>query len=160
MTAESSEVKKLKKTPGQLLTERVVYLKGLKAISDQQALLVLLHDKPTRTDAENKKLVVLWRAEVAGMRASAARLKASNMLNAEDRAAKVKERKARDHELYQAAGLLILSGLVDSKMGIPVIDRGELLGALLGLSKVPHDDTRRAEWKRAGDALMAGGKNS
>jgi hypothetical protein len=28
------------------------------------------------------------------------------------------------------------------------------LGALLGLAQVPADDPRRADWKRAGDALL------
>jgi hypothetical protein len=63
-------------------------------------------------------------------------------------------RKARNRELFNAAGLLILAGLVDTKSGLPVIDRGELLGALLGLSKVSPEDPRRKEWKRAGDALI------
>ncbi|MQT78371.1 conjugal transfer protein TraD, partial [Pseudomonas helleri] len=58
--------------------------------------------------------------------------------------------------LYQSAGLLILAGLVDTKTGKPTIDRGELLGALLGLAKVPADDPRRGDWKRAGDALLSG----
>ena len=64
-------------------------------------------------------------------------------------------RKARDRELYKAAGLLILAGLVDSKLGVPIIDRGELVGALLELAKAPADDPRRTEWKRAGDAVLA-----
>ena len=76
---------------------------------------------------------------------------AARIVNAE----KAAERKARDRELYQSAGLLILAGLVDSKTGRPTVDRGELLGALLGLAKVPLDDQRRSEWKRAGDALLA-----
>ena len=54
------------------------------------------------------------------------------------------------------AGLLILGGLVDSKRGTPTMDRGELLGALASLSKVPADDPRRAEWKKTGDKLLAG----
>jgi hypothetical protein len=63
-------------------------------------------------------------------------------------------RKSRNRELFNAAGLLILAGLVDSKSGLPLIDKGELLGALIGLSKVSLDDARRGEWKRAGDALL------
>jgi hypothetical protein len=39
--------------------------------------------------------------------------------------------------------------------GKPTLDRGELLGALLGLAKVAENDQRRPEWKRAGDALLA-----
>ena len=64
------------------------------------------------------------------------------------------ERTARTHELCNSAGLLILAGLVDTKTGQPTIDKGELLGALLGLAKVPEEDPRRLEWKRAGDSML------
>jgi hypothetical protein len=48
-----------------------------------------------------------------------------------------------------------LAGLVDTKTGKPAIDKGELLGALLGLAKVQVEDQRRKEWKRAGDSMLA-----
>lgn len=133
------------------LTARIAYLRGLKSPSDQQRLLLLLADKPERSSDDNRKLAALVRAEKAAERAQKAKANAARIVNAE----KAAERKARDRELYQAAGLLILAGLVDSKTGRPTVDRGELLGALLGLAKVPLDDQRRSEWKRAGDALLA-----
>jgi len=68
---------------------------------------------------------------------------------------KKEERKARDRELYNAAGLLILAGLIDTKTGKPTLDKGELLGAFLGLSNLPADHQKRAEWKKAGDAVLA-----
>lgn len=137
------------------LTARVAYLKGLKSRSDQQELLVLLAEKTTRTTQDDKKLTALVRAEKASVRATKARQEAANLINAERKAVAEAERKARDHELYQAAGLLSLAGLVDKKTGKPTMDRGQLLGALLGLAKVAQDDPRRAEWKRAGDALLS-----
>lgn len=137
------------------LTARVTYLKGLKSRSDQQELLVLLAEKTGRTPQDDKKLAALVRAEKASVRAAKARQEAANLINAERKAAAEAERKARDHELYQAAGLLSLAGLVDKKTGKPTMDRGQLLGALLGLAKVPQDDPRRADWKRAGDALLS-----
>lgn len=133
------------------LTARIAYLRGLKSPSDQQRLLLLLADKPERSNDDNRKLAALVRAEKAAERAQKAKANAARIVNAE----KAAERKARDRELYQAAGLLILAGLVNSKTGRPTVDRGELLGALLGLAKVPLDDQRRSEWKRAGDALLA-----
>lgn len=133
------------------LTARIAYLRGLKSPSDQQRLLLLLADKPERSNEDNRKLSALVKAEKAAERAQKAKANAARIVNAE----KAAERKARDRELYQAAGLLILAGLVDSKTGRPTVDRGELLGALLGLAKVPLDDQRRSEWKRAGDALLA-----
>jgi predicted ATP-dependent protease len=137
------------------LTARVTYLKGLKSRSDQQELLVLLAEKTARTPQDDKKLAALVRAEKASVRAAKARQEAANLINAERKAAAEAERKARDHELYQAAGLLSLAGLVDKKTGKPTMDRGQLLGALLGLAKVSQDDPRRADWKRAGDALLS-----
>ncbi|MCL7463197.1 conjugal transfer protein TraD [Pseudomonas sp. NW5] len=133
------------------LTARIAYLRGLKSPSDQQRLLLLLADKPERSNDDNRKLSALVKAEKAAERAQKAKANAARIVNAE----KAAERKARDRELYQAAGLLILAGLVDSKTGRPTVDRGELLGALLGLAKVPLDDQRRSEWKRAGDAMLA-----
>lgn len=39
----------------------------------------------------------------------------------------------RERELSRSAELLVLAGLLDSRTGLPVWDRGELLGALLQL---------------------------
>lgn len=137
------------------LTTRAAYLKGLKSRNDQQELLVLLCEKKDKTPQDEKKLAVLVKAEKASVRAAKARQEATNLINAERKSVAEAERKARDHELYQAAGLLGLAGLVDKKTGKPTMDRGQLLGALLGLAKVPQDDPRRADWKRAGDALLS-----
>lgn len=136
------------------LKDRVAFLKGLKSRTEQQELLIMLVENIERTAQDKKKLVALAKAEKANVRAVKARLEAANLINAERKATAEAERKARDHEMYQAAGLLSLAGLVDRKTGKPTLDRGELLGALLGLAKVPPHDPRRADWKRAGDAML------
>lgn len=133
------------------LEDRVAYIRGLKSPNDHQRLLLLLNDKKDATDDDRRKLVALIRAEKAAEKAQRAKASVAKIVNAE----KLAERKNRDHQLYQSAGLLILAGLVDTKTGNPTLDRGELLGALLGLAKVPADDSRRSDWKRAGDALLA-----
>ena len=133
------------------LADRVAYIRGLKSPNDHQRLLLLLNDKKDATDDDRRKLVALIRAEKAAEKAQRAKASVAKIVNAE----KLAERKNRDHQLYQSAGLLILAGLVDTKTGKPTLDRGELLGALLGLAKVPADDARRSDWKRAGDALLA-----
>ena len=133
------------------LEDRVAYIRGLKSPNDHQRLLLLLNDKKDATDDDRRKLVALIRAEKAAEKAHRAKASVAKIVNAE----KLAERKNRDHQLYQSAGLLILAGLVDTKTGKPTLDRGELLGALLGLAKVPADDARRSDWKRAGDALLA-----
>jgi hypothetical protein len=133
------------------LKARVAYLRGLKAPNDQQRLLLLLADKETRTPDDERKLAALVRAEKASERAQKARADAARIINAD----KAIERKARDHELYQAAGLLILAGLVDTKTGVPNLDRGALLGGLLTLSHVRPNSPSFAQWKKDGDALLA-----
>lgn len=135
------------------LKSKTDYLRGLKAPSDQQRLLLALAEKTDRTRDDERKLAALVRAEKAADRALKARADAARIVNAE----KLAERKARDHEMYNAAGLLSLAGLLDARTGKPLIDRGELLGALLELAKVPAGDQRRGAWKRAGDALLASG---
>lgn len=135
----------------QWLANRLAYLRGLKAPSDQQRLLLVLAEKPDRTAEDERKLNALVRAEKAADRAQKARADAARIVNAE----KAAERKARDHELYQVAGLMILAGLVDSKTGRPTRDRGELLGALVSLAEAQVDAEKRTNWKRKGDALMA-----
>lgn len=142
------------------LKDRVAFLKGLKSRTDQQKLIVLLAENKARTPQDTKKLAVLVKAEKASVRASKARQQASNLINSEKRTIAEAARKARTHNLCESAGLLGLAGLVDTVTGIPTLDRAELLGALLGLSKVPADDHRRADWKRAGDALLASSAKS
>ncbi|PTQ77817.1 conjugative transfer protein TraD, partial [Nitrosospira multiformis] len=119
--------------------------------SDHQRLLLLLAEKPDRTPEDERKLAALVRAEKAAERAQKARVNAARIVNQE----KIAVRKARDRELYNAAGLMILAGLVDSRTGMPLLDRGELLGALMELSRVSPEDERRAQWKCKGDALLA-----
>ncbi|SEO46574.1 Conjugal transfer protein TraD [Nitrosospira multiformis] len=133
------------------LKGRLAYLQGLKAPSDHQRLLLLLAEKPDRTPEDERKLTALVHAEKAAERAQKARANAARIVNAEKLAA----RKARDRELYNAAGLMILAGLVDSRTGMPLLDRGELLGALMELSRVAPEDERKAQWKRKGDTLLA-----
>ncbi|WP_285351488.1 conjugal transfer protein TraD [Pseudomonas sp. ME-P-057] len=133
------------------LSERILHIKNLKSPSDQQRLLLMLSEKIPRTSDEERKLSFLIKAEWAEAKAQKARSDVARIVNAEKESA----RKARDRELYQAAGLLILAGLVDTKTGSPLIDRGELLGALIGVEETSVTDAVRTEWKRTGDALLA-----
>jgi cytochrome P450 len=137
------------------LNNRVLTLKALKSRTEQQNILIDLFDKQNRTPQDDKKFNALVRAEKAAERANKAKQAASNLIQAEKHAEKKAVRKARDHELFNAAGLLILAGLVDTETGKPTIDKNELLGALAGLAKVPESDQRRTEWKKAGAAILA-----
>ncbi|PTQ79604.1 conjugative transfer protein TraD [Nitrosospira multiformis] len=144
------------------LTARLAYLRGLEAPSEQQRQLLLLVDKLRRTDADSRILAALIKAEAAAERAQRARTEAARLAARDEEAARIleainREAASREHdqELHNAAELLILAGLVDPETRTPVFDRGELLGALLGLANVPTEDPRRREWKRAGDALLA-----
>jgi Conjugal transfer protein TraD len=136
------------------LNDRITYLKGLKSRKEQQELLIILSEKTNRTVQEEKKLKAILKAEKAIVKATKARQVAANLISAEKKSAEKAERTARTHELCNSAGLLILAGLVDKKSGKPTLDQSELLGALLGLAKVPSEDPRRKEWKRVGDSLL------
>jgi hypothetical protein len=142
-------------TADEWVNDRVLYLKGLKSRTEQQDLLLLLYDKQNKSAQDEKKLSLIIKAEKALVRASKARQEAAKFINDEKQAEKKAERKARDHELYNAAGLLIMAGLVDTKTGKPTLDKGELLGALLGLANLPADHQKRVEWKKVGDAVLA-----
>lgn len=129
------------------LQDRVAYLKGLKSPSDQQSLLVLLAEKQQRTSQDEKKLVALVRAEKASVKAAKARQDAANLINAEKKAAKEADRKARNHRL-------ILQGVLFDLAGLENRSRGELLGLLLAAATT-DDPQRWASWKAKGDALLA-----
>ena len=133
------------------IDSRVQYIRGLKSANDAQQLLVLLHEEPYRSREDEKKYRAIVKAERAAERMQKAKAEVSRLMDAEKKAA----RKARDHELYNSAGLLIMAGLVDTKSGKPLSDPAELLGALMGLAQVPADDPRREDWRRAGAKRMA-----
>lgn len=137
------------------LNDRVTFLKALKTRTEQQELIILLTENTKRSPLDTKKLSALVKAEKASLRANKARQEAANLINSEKKALATAARKARTHDLCESAGLMGLAGLVDTLTGKPTIDRGELVGALLGLAKVPADDPRRADWKRVGDALLS-----
>ena len=129
------------------LTNRVEYLKSLKALSEPQQLLVLLTEKPDRSAADNQLLAALVRLEQANDRAAQARLAAAKLIQSSKRQSAKAERKARAHRLIQQGVLFDLAGLEHRS-------RGELLGLLLAAAKT-EDPQRWAAWKQAGDALLA-----
>ncbi|MEH5610106.1 conjugal transfer protein TraD, partial [Escherichia coli] len=92
--------------------------------------------------------------EQAAEKAQEARAKVMNLIQAEKRAEARAARKARDHALYQSAGLLILAGLVDSKTGKPVDDTAALLGALASLNDLSRDNPKWSDWKIRGQELL------
>ena len=129
------------------LTNRVEYLKSLKALSEPQQLLVLLTEKPDRSAADNQLLAALIRLEQANDRAAQARLAAAKLIQSSKRQSAKAERKARAHRLIQQGVLFDLAGLESRS-------RGELLGLLLAAAKT-EDPQRWAAWKQAGEALLA-----
>ena len=87
------------------------YIRGLKSPNEQKRLMVLLTDKANKTAQE-------------------ARTKVMNRIQVEKRAEARAARKARDHALYQSAGLLIMARLVDSQTGKPVDDTASSAGCI------------------------------
>lgn len=134
--------------------DRVQYIRGLKSPNEQQRLLVILSDKTDKTPQEMKTLSLLLQAERATEKAQEARTKVMNLIQAEKRAEAKAARKARDHALYQSAGLLIMAGLVDSQTGKPMDEPAKLLGALISLNELSRDNPKWEEWKIRGQELL------
>lgn len=100
---------------------------------------------------------MLIRAEKAAERALKARADAAKVLNAERRAI----RKARDHELYKAAGLMGVAGVVDRETGRLNVDAGLLVGLLMELSDGTLPESLNREMlKSRGDAAIASRKKN
>ena len=78
----------------------------------------------------------------------------TSLIAADRKAAARAERKARDHELYKAAGLMIVAGLVDSKTGKPKFSAAELVGALAGIAELPRNHPKWQEWEKRGKELL------
>ncbi|HAN2252275.1 TPA: conjugal transfer protein TraD [Escherichia coli] len=135
------------------LAKRLDYIRGLTAPSEQQRLLLALCEQPELSATDSRKLAILVRAEKAAERALKARADAARVMNAERRAA----RKARDHELYKAAGLLSVAGVVDRETGTLNVDAGTLVGMLMGFMArtVNPDSEQEQRWKSRGDAEIA-----
>lgn len=98
-----------------------------------------------------KTLSLLIQAEQAAEKAQEARAKVMNLIQAEKRAEAKAARKARDHALYQSAGLLIMAGLVDSQTGKPLDTPAALLGALASLNDLSRNNPKWGEWSRKGE---------
>lgn len=143
------------------VADRVQYIRGLRSPNEQQKLMMILHDKTEKTAREIKTLSLLIQAERAAEKALEARAKVMNLIQAEKRAEAKTVRKARDHALYQSAGLLIMAGLVDSQTGKPLDTPAALLGALASLNDLSRDNPKWVEWARkGGEMLKAGNKAS
>lgn len=136
------------------LDNRIQYIKGLKSQNEQQRLILSLNEKKDRSPLEEKKFSFLIRAEKASQKATDAKAKVMALVNSEKKTTARLERKARDHQLYQSAGLMILAGLVDRKTGKPTIDKAALVGALSGLNELTKDNPKWLEWKNRGEKIL------
>ena len=126
--------------------KHIQYLQGHASLSQQQQRFLELALMKSRSTLEEKQFKAALKLEKLSVQMLKARAESASIENA----AKKVARKARDHELYNSAGLMIVAGLVDTVTGKPIMDKAELLGALMGLAKVPAEDPRRNEWQRAG----------
>lgn len=143
-------------TNAEWLAERLQFIRSLKSPNDQQKMLLMLSDKADKTADDDKKLAVLIKAEKAADKAQQAQAEFKKLMQAEKRA----ERKARDHELYNSAGLMIVAGLVDTKTGKPTMSKAKLVGALASLAQVPPDHHKWGEWEKTGTKLLQNGSKT
>lgn len=115
---------------------------------------MILHDKTEKTAREIKTLSLLVKAERAAEKAQEARARVINLIQAEKRAEARAARKARNHALYQSAGLLIMAGLVDGQTGKPLDTPAALLGALASLNDLSRDNPKWSDWGKRGQELL------
>lgn len=116
--------------------------------------MMILHDKTEKTAREIKTLSLLVKAERAAEKAQEARARVINLIQAEKRAEARAARKARNHALYQSAGLLIMAGLVDGQTGKPLDTPAALLGALASLNDLSRDNPKWSDWGKRGQELL------
>lgn len=140
----------------QWIDDHLKYLHGLKSLSQQQQRFLELATLDKRSALEEKQFKAALKLEKLTQQMVDAKAESAKLQNA----AKREARKARDHELYNSAGLMILAGLVDTVTGKPLLDKAELLGALMGLAQVPSDDKRRSEWRKAGSEKLDTGAST
>jgi len=124
----------------------VQYLQGHSSLSQQQQRFLELALNDSRSAIEEKQFKAALKLEKLSMQMLKAKAESASIENA----AKKVARKARDHELYNSAGLMIVAGLVDTVTGKPLMGKAEILGALMKLAQVPTNDPRWAEWKKTG----------
>lgn len=133
------------------LSENIEKLRNIRSPSSQQRLLILLAEKPSRSSKESGALTALVRAERLAENAIKARAAAAkHLISEQDR-----QRKARNHELFNLAGLVALSGLADKETGRLIMDQAEFLGALIEMRGAPVPDDLRARWRQIGNATLA-----
>lgn len=137
------------------LERNLPFLRERKKRSDAQDLLIALAQKASRTEEESSQLDRLIKAERTAERARQARIDAEKMVGATKEA----ERKARTREMIEAAGLLILAGLVDGKTGKPLYEAPLLVGALQAMAEMLSDKERADDWaylQEKGSSLLGG----
>jgi hypothetical protein len=136
------------------LNKRCAEIRLRRKPTRQQKGLLELAELSSRTKKQNSALAALIEAEKADdlriAKASAAQIE----LKDSKKDTKSAARKARDHELMKAAGLMSLAGLLDKKTGITKIDPDVLVGMMQSLSRLTEKDKRWNDWKSRGAALL------
>ena len=126
------------------LTSRIAFIKGLKAPTESQKMLLELATLTSPTKQELRQLDALVRLEKVNQRAEEAKLAAQKVM-AERRD---QQRKARTRELIELGGIV-------SMVDFPV-DRGTLTGALLWvLDQFKTDRELATTLKTRGDTFIA-----
>lgn len=133
------------------IENRLQYIRGLKSPNEQQRLMLELAERDELTSKEQRTFNLLVRAEKTAERALKAKADVARVLSTEQR----EQRKKRNHELYKAAGLMSLAGVVDKKTGKLSVDAGMLVGLLSALKMKNQSIAGLEAYKAQGDAILA-----
>lgn len=138
------------------ISNRTKYIDSLKNPSEQQQIFnELAHKYLTNPDdltpTEIRALKTLEAAERADERAAETKRAARKLISEQNE----KARKERTHNMINAAGLMGLAGLLDTKTGKIQTTPERLLGALAELAKYDPTEQKKAEWDEIGKNLLA-----
>lgn len=131
--------------------QHIAYLRQLNKLTEQQKLLLLLVDEPEQTNVIKRQILALLKAERAAQSAQKANAKAAKIISERRRESK----RNRDRKIFQAAELLLMTGLINKETGeFTVLSKTELLGALSAIASGASDRNHKAAWKERGEKLL------
>lgn len=122
------------------------FLKALTKPSEYQRLLIELHEKPNRTQIEEKKLAALIKTEKATIRANKAKQRMQDLLRTERTKQQALQRKARTRRLIELGALFEIAHLDQH-------DAATLVGMLSSI-KIAPDDARWTQWHEKGVSIL------
>lgn len=142
---------------GNLTEERLNrYLQTKEKLTRDESKYLDLNFKRDRTPPEQKLFAALRTEQIARQRTRDAKKNRSRLEAQTRKAESEAARKARTHQMLEAAGLMGLAGLLDRQTGALQLDREIFMGALVALKEAINAKGDQGErFRLAGRTLLA-----